>query len=78
MIKEKKRYFCSTKVYNNRNCYQTLNDYFVKSPDLPNDQDVSLPIYRAPCTFQSSFVTTIKGKKEVICLVLFLYVMLFC
>ncbi|CAF0774284.1 unnamed protein product [Rotaria sp. Silwood1] len=57
MIKAKQHYVWSTKFYNNKDCYiqyQTVNNNYVKSTDL------SLPIYRAPCTFQSSLITDSK------------------
>ncbi|CAF1023092.1 unnamed protein product [Rotaria magnacalcarata] len=63
MIKANQHYFSSTGVHNNRDCsihYQTINDSSMKSNDFLNEQDLALPIYRAPCTFQSSLITASK------------------
>lgn len=50
MVKTKQQYFWSTKIFhNNNNNYDTM-----KSLDMSNSQDVPLPVYRAPCTFQNS------------------------
>ncbi len=53
IIKSKQNYFWSTKFSNS------------KPSDSSNSQDISLPVYRAPCTFQNSLITTPnKGKKN--------------
>ncbi|CAF0787339.1 unnamed protein product [Rotaria sordida] len=72
MIKAKQHYFWSTKFYNNKDCHtqcQTLNNNSIKSTDLSNSHDMSLPIYRAPCTFQNSLITTSNdGHSHGVCL----------
>jgi hypothetical protein len=61
MIKTKQQYFWSTKFYNNN------KDSYIQHYPLNNnsikysDHDISLPVYRAPCTFQNSLITTSKG-----------------
>ncbi len=65
MIKTKQQYFWSTKFYNNKDSYiqhYSLNNNSIRSTDTSNSQDLSLPVYRAPCTFQNSLITTTKGK----------------
>jgi hypothetical protein len=61
MIKTKQQYFWSTKFYNNNQHYP-FNNNSIKSTDSSNSQDISLPVYRAPCTFQNSLITTSKGR----------------
>jgi hypothetical protein len=65
MFKTKQHYSWSTKFYNNKdNSIQNypFNNNSIKSSDSSNSHDISLPVYRAPCTFQNSLITTSKGK----------------
>jgi hypothetical protein len=63
MIKSKQNYFWSTKFSNSKD--YSFNNNSIKSSDSSNSQDISLPVYRAPCTFQNSLITTPnKGKRE--------------
>jgi hypothetical protein len=62
MIKTKQDIYWSTKFYNNKDSsiqHYSLNN---KSTDSSNSHDISLPVYRAPCTFQNPLITTSKGK----------------
>jgi len=64
MIKTKQQYFWSTKFYNNKDSYiqhYPLNNNSIKYSDSSISHDISLPVYRAPCTFQNSLITTSKG-----------------
>lgn len=68
MIRTKQQYFWSTKFYhNNRDSYiqhYSLNNNSMRSTDSSNSHDLSLPVYRAPCTFQNSLLTTNKGENK--------------
>ncbi|UJR37246.1 hypothetical protein I4U23_029955 [Adineta vaga] len=67
MIKTKQQYFWSTKFYNNNNNnkdnyiqHYSISNNSLRSTELTNSQDISLPVYRAPCTFQNSLLSTNK------------------
>lgn len=70
IIRSKQQYFWSTKLYNNNNkdyyiqCQTFNNSNSIKSTDLSNSNDLTLPVYRAPCTFQSSLVADSKGRNR--------------
>jgi hypothetical protein len=69
MIKTKQQYFWSTKFYNNKDSYiqhYPFNNNSIKSSDSLSSHDISLPVYRAPCTFQNSLITTSKGIIEIL------------
>ncbi|CAF0801705.1 unnamed protein product [Adineta steineri] len=66
MIKTKHQYFWSTKFYNNTNKDTCIQHYQFQNNSVrsTDTQDLSLPVYRAPCTFQNSLVTNNKGKND--------------
>ena len=55
--KTRQQYFWSTKPYNGNNAKDSHIQY-----DCVKPTDTSLPVYRAPCTFQNSLETTSKGN----------------
>jgi hypothetical protein len=64
MIKTKQHYFWSTKFFNQKDSYihhYSFNNNNIKSSDSLNSHDISLPVYRAPCTFQNSN----KGRRTI-------------
>jgi hypothetical protein len=51
-------------IFPNRQMIKSKQNYFW-STKFSNSQDISLPVYRAPCTFQNSLITPPnKGKKR--------------
>ena len=61
IIKTRQQCFWSTKFsHPNKDQHYPLNKNSMKS----NSQEISLPVYRAPCTFQNSLITTDKGRRE--------------
>ncbi|CAF3583892.1 unnamed protein product [Adineta steineri] len=62
MIKTKHQYFWSTKFYNNTNKDTCIQHYQFQNNSVrsTDTHDLSLPVYRAPCTFQNSLVTNNK------------------
>ncbi|CAF0839307.1 unnamed protein product [Adineta ricciae] len=60
-IKTKHQYIWSTKFYkDNSSLHYPLNTNSLRSTESANTQDLSLPVYRAPCTFQNSLLTSNK------------------
>ena len=68
MIKTKRQCFSSTKFLNQKDEYfnqhssSSSQKNSLKSSHSAHSQDIPLPVYRAPCTFQNSLITTDKGN----------------
>ena len=66
MFKSRQQCFSSTKFLNQKHessHRHSSQKNTLKSTHSSNSQDISLPVYRAPCTFQNSLITTDKGRR---------------
>lgn len=69
MLKSKQQCFSSTKCLNQKDDYSNQHLFSsqknsLKSSYSCHSQDTPLPVYRAPCTFQNSLITTDKGRER--------------